>query len=71
MANQAKKAHKGAKSARSPKKATGARQGSKTAKVLDLLRRSERHPEGLSAGSSPPQGSVRYGGLTLSIIPGT
>ena len=37
----AKKANTGAKSAPSPKKkATGARQGSKTAKVLDLLRRS-------------------------------
>jgi Protein of unknown function (DUF3489) len=36
----AKKANKGGKSARSPrKKPTGARQGSKTAKVLDLLRR--------------------------------
>ena len=36
----AKKAAKGANSARSPKKkTTGARQGSKTAKVLDLLRR--------------------------------
>ncbi len=43
-ATPAKKAHTGvtsAKSAKSPqKKATGARQGSKTAKVLDLLRRS-------------------------------
>ena len=40
-ATPAKKANKGAKSAQSPKKkATGARQGSKTAKVLDLLKRS-------------------------------
>ena len=40
-ASPAKKASKGAKSAQSPKKkATGARQGSKTAKVLDLLKRS-------------------------------
>ena len=39
-ANPAKKAAKGAKSAQSPKKATGAGQGSKTAKVLDLLKRS-------------------------------
>ena len=37
-ASPPKKATKGAKSAQSPtKKATGARQGSKTAKVLDLL----------------------------------
>ena len=36
----AKKATKGAKSAKSHKKATSAHQGSKTAKVLDLLRRS-------------------------------
>lgn len=35
-----KKANTGAKSAKSPKKATGARQGAKTAKVLDLLKRS-------------------------------
>ena len=41
QASRAKKATKGAKSAKSPqKKATGARQGSKTAKVLDLLQRS-------------------------------
>jgi len=41
QASRAKKATKGAKSAKSPKKkATGARQGSKTAKVLDLLKRS-------------------------------
>jgi hypothetical protein len=40
-ASPPKKATKGAKSAQSPKKkATGARQGSKTAKVLDLLQRS-------------------------------
>lgn len=39
-ASPAKKATKGAKSAQSPKKATGARQGSKTAKVLDLLKHS-------------------------------
>ena len=40
-ATLAKKANKGAKSAQSPnKKATGARQGTKTAKVLDLLKRS-------------------------------
>jgi S1-C subfamily serine protease len=39
-ATQAKKPNKGAKSAKSPKKATGARQGSKTAKFLDLLKRS-------------------------------
>jgi len=40
-ASPPKKATKGAKSAKSPKKkATGARQGSKTAKVLDLLKRS-------------------------------
>ena len=39
-ASPAKKATKGRKSARSPEKATGSRQGSKTAKVLDLLKRS-------------------------------
>jgi len=39
-ASPAKKGNKGATSAKSPKKATGARPGSKTAKVLDLLRRS-------------------------------
>jgi len=39
-ANPAKRAAKGATSARSPKKAIGARQGSKAAKVLDLLKRS-------------------------------
>ena len=40
-ATPAKKANKAATSAQSPtKKATGARQGSKTAKVLDLLKRS-------------------------------
>ena len=40
-ASPPKKATKGAKSAKSPKKkATGAHQGSKTAKVLDLLKRS-------------------------------
>jgi len=39
-ATQAKKPNKGAESAKSPKKATGARQGSKTAKFLDLLKRS-------------------------------
>ena len=40
QATPAKKANKGAKSApSSTKKATGARQGSKTAKVLDLLKR--------------------------------
>ena len=40
-ATPAKKAHTGAPSAHSPKKkATVARQGSKTAKVLDLLKRS-------------------------------
>jgi hypothetical protein len=38
-AGPAKKATKGCKSAQSPKKAMGARQGSKTAKVLDLLKR--------------------------------
>jgi hypothetical protein len=39
-ATPAKKAHKGAKSAKPPKKkTTGVRQGSKTAKVLDLLKR--------------------------------
>ena len=43
QASPAKKATKGVKSAKSPKKkATGARQGSKTAKVLDLL----QHPGG-------------------------
>ena len=41
QASPAKKANKGAKSAQSPKKkANGARQGSKTAQVLDLLQRS-------------------------------
>ena len=41
QATPATKANKGATSAKSPKKkATGARQGSKTAKVLDLLKRS-------------------------------
>ena len=35
-----KKANKGRKSAQLPNKATGARQGSKTAKVLDLVKRS-------------------------------
>jgi hypothetical protein len=40
LTSPAKKANKGAKSAQSPKKATGARQGSKTAKVIDLLQRS-------------------------------
>ena len=39
-ASPAKKGNKGATSAKSPKKATGARPGSKTAKVLDLLKRS-------------------------------
>jgi hypothetical protein len=40
-ASPAKNATKGAKSAQSPKKkVTGARQGSKTAQVLDLLKRS-------------------------------
>jgi hypothetical protein len=39
-ASPAKKANKGAKSPKSPRKTTGTRQGSKTAKVLDLLRRS-------------------------------
>ena len=39
-ASPAKKATKGRKSAMSPKKATGSRQGSKTAKVLDLVKRS-------------------------------
>ena len=40
-ATPAKKANTGAKAAQSPKKkATGARQGSKTATVLDLLKRS-------------------------------
>jgi hypothetical protein len=39
-ATPAKKATQGAKSAKLPKRATGARQGSKTAKVLDLLKRS-------------------------------
>ncbi len=44
-ATPAKKAHTGAKSAQSSKKkASGARQGSKTAKVLDLL----KHPGGAS-----------------------
>ena len=41
QASRANKATKGAKSAKSLKKeATGARQGGKTAKVLDLLKRS-------------------------------
>ena len=40
QASPAKKATKGAKSAKSHKKATSAHQGSKTAKVLDLLQRS-------------------------------
>ena len=39
-ATQAKKANKGATSAKSPKKTASARAGSKTAKVLDLLKRS-------------------------------
>lgn len=39
-ATQAKKANKGATLAKSPKKTAGARTGSKTAKVLDLLKRS-------------------------------
>ncbi len=39
QATPAKKAHKAAKSAKSPQKAPRARQGSKTAKVLDLLKR--------------------------------
>jgi hypothetical protein len=39
-ASPPKKATKGRKSARSPKKATGSCQGSKTAKVLDLVKRS-------------------------------
>ena len=39
-ASPAKRATKDRKSAQSPKKATGARQGSKTAKVLDLLQHS-------------------------------
>ncbi len=39
-ATPAKKANTGAKSAKSPKKAPGARHGSKTAKFLDLLKRS-------------------------------
>jgi hypothetical protein len=39
-ANPAKKATKGAMSAKSPKKAAGACQGSKTTKILDLLKRS-------------------------------
>ena len=39
-ASPAKRATQGATSARSPKKANGARQGSKTAKVLDLLQHS-------------------------------
>jgi hypothetical protein len=39
-ATSAKKANEGATSAKSPKKVTGARYGSKTAKVLDLLKRS-------------------------------
>jgi hypothetical protein len=39
-AGPVKRATKGTRSAQSPKKATGARQGSKTAKVLDLLQHS-------------------------------
>ena len=39
-ASPAKKANKAANSAKSPTKAAGADQGSKTAKVLDLLKRS-------------------------------
>jgi hypothetical protein len=39
-ASPAKKDTQGRKSARSPKKATGSRQNSKTAKVLDLVKRS-------------------------------
>src|SRR5580693_9108387 len=39
-ASPAKKVTKARKSAKAPKKATTARQGSKTAKVLDLLKRS-------------------------------
>ncbi len=39
-ATPAKKANKGATSAQAPHKTTGARQGSKTVKVLDLLKRS-------------------------------
>jgi len=39
-ANPAKKANKGATLAKSQKKTAGARTGSKTAKVLDLLKRS-------------------------------
>jgi hypothetical protein len=39
-ATPAKKADKGAKSPQSPQKATGAHQGCKSAKVLDLLKRS-------------------------------
>ena len=39
-ATAAKKANKGATSAKSPKKVASARAGSKTAKVLDLLKRS-------------------------------
>jgi hypothetical protein len=39
-ATSAKKANKGATSAKSPKKKASARAGSKTAKVLDLLKRS-------------------------------
>ena len=42
MATPRKKANTGATSAKSPKKpATGPRQGSKAAKVLDLLKRSD------------------------------
>jgi hypothetical protein len=45
-ASPAKKATKGRKSARSPKKAPGSRQGSKTAKVLDLVKAlRRRHSE--------------------------
>ena len=39
-AGSGKKANKGAKSAKTPKKASGTRQGSKSAKVLDWLQRS-------------------------------
>jgi len=39
QATPAKKANKGSKPARSPKRATGARQGTKAGKVLDLLKR--------------------------------
>jgi len=40
MAAPAKKTNKGPKPAGSPKRATGARQGTKAAKVLDLVKRS-------------------------------